>query len=62
MFLQENSYNYNSYIFSKKFTFIPSLYFLRNRKQELNFQQVGDWWSDNEKYLGFLFKASHALH
>ena len=43
MFLQENSYNYNSYIFSKKFTFIPSLYFLRNRKQELNFQQVGDW-------------------
>ena len=40
-FLRENNCNFNSYKFSYKFVFIPSLSFRRNEKQELNFQQVG---------------------
>ena len=41
IFLHENNRNYNSYRFSYKFTFILSLSFLPNQKQEPGFQQVG---------------------
>ena len=39
-FLHENNRNYNSYIFSYKFTFILFLAFLYKQKQESCFQQV----------------------
>ena len=46
-FLYESNYNYNSYKFTYKFTFIPLLYFHRTQKQESNFLQVGDWVTRN---------------
>ena len=41
IFLHENNCNYNSFKLSGKSTFIIFESFLRNQKQELNFQQVG---------------------
>ena len=38
--LYENNRNFNSYKFSYKFNFIPSLSVYENQKQEPNFQQV----------------------
>ena len=40
-FLYENNFNYISYKFFFKFTFIPFLSFHINQKHESNFQQVG---------------------
>ena len=39
--LYENNYNYSSYKFIYKFAFIPHLFFCRNQKLELSFQQIG---------------------
>ena len=36
----EDNCGYNSYKFSHKFSFIAYLFFLKNQKQESNFQQV----------------------
>ena len=51
--------NHNSYKFSHKFPFIPSLYFHRSQKQESNFQQFGDPVTRNVSV--FLFLASRPL-
>ena len=40
--LYENNHKSNIYKLSNKFTYITVLCFLRNQKQELDFQQVGD--------------------
>ena len=40
-FLYESNYDYNLYKFGYKFAFIPFLFFHKNQKQELNFQQFG---------------------
>ena len=55
----KNNLNYDSYVFSYNFAFIPFLSFLRNQKQESKFQQVCNLITRN--ISGFLFIASRAL-
>ena len=57
-FLYENDRKSNFYKFSCKFASTPILSFRRNKKQEINFQHVGDL---VEKYFCFLFIESRAL-
>ena len=57
--LHESNCNYNSYKFGYTFAFIPFLSFLRNQKQESDFQQVGVLVAI--KIPAFCFKASHIL-
>ena len=45
--LYENNHKSNIYKLSNKFTYITVLFFLRNQKQELDFQQVGDLVTEN---------------
>ena len=61
-FWHQYNYNYNSYKFSYKFAFIPLLSFLRNQKQESNFQQVSCLVTTNTiasclKWVKISFKA-----
>ena len=58
IFLHENNCNYNSYKFNYKFTFVLFLCFLRNLKEESNFEQTSGLVTGN---ISVFFKVSHYL-